>query len=323
MSRTVTESREVTFEEDPAPEPVFDVTPAAESLLQLPASTPSKAPSIFRRIYESDSSSSNDDDEDIFLTPDLDNIDLNVLPPLVDDSDLFGTPLSQASQPGSSTPAPSPRTRIQSSSVPTPSHSTRARIQPSPVSTPPVHTQRTSTTARPATTAQSPAQCTPSPARPLTTTSVPTQRMVTPSAPSHTAVPIAPFKKRAVALTVGMCNISQPSAPTKTTTQSSARSNVSGGTLPPQPTRTSSRIKKKNTNLLDGDTWVVDDPHHHATVVQGPDTLEVSVTPNTYAQAMASLEAHQWQAAMKEEFNSLMRNGTYTLVPLPPGRNII
>ncbi len=89
-------SQEVTFKKDPALELVFDVTSVAESLLQLPASTPPKASSIFHCIYESDSSSSNnnDDDKDIFLTPDLDNINLNVLLLLVDDSNLFGMPLS-------------------------------------------------------------------------------------------------------------------------------------------------------------------------------------------------------------------------------------
>ncbi len=68
---------------------------------------------------------------------------------------------------------------------------------------------------------------------------------------------------------------------------------------------------------------MVDDPHHHATVAQGLDTHGVSITPNTYAQAIASPDAPQWQNAMEEEFNSLMRNGTYTLVPLPSGRNVI
>ncbi len=38
---------------------------------------------------------------------------------------------------------------------------------------------------------------------------------------------------------------------------------------------------------------------------------------------MASSDVHQWQATMKEEFNSLIYNGTYTLVPLPPGYNVI
>ncbi len=81
LSKTVTESRDVTFLEDPTLELIFDVTPGAESLLQLPEPTPPKAPFIFRCIYDSDSSSSDDDDdEDIFLTPDLDNIDMNVLP---------------------------------------------------------------------------------------------------------------------------------------------------------------------------------------------------------------------------------------------------
>ncbi len=324
LSKTVIESCDITFLEDPTLELIFNVTPGAKSLLQLPEPTPLKAPFIFHHIYNSDSNSNNNDDnKDIFLTPDPDNIDMNVLLLLVDDSNLFSTLLSQASQPGTRAPTPYPHTLSQSSPVLTPSHSTHTQSQPRPITTPSVHVPHTAITPCPVMTTQASMQCTPSPAHLLTTTSVSTQHTPTPSAPSHTAVPITPFKKHVIASTPGTCTTSLHIAPTKTTTQSTVHSSVSGGTLPSQPTCTSSHIKKKNTNFLNGDIWVVDDPHHHATVVQGPNILKVSGTSNMYTQAIASPDVHQWQSAMKEKFNSLMCNGTYTLVPLPPGCNII
>ncbi len=139
-----------------------------------------------------------DNNEDIFLTPDLNNIDLNSLPLLVNNSDLYSMPLSQMSQPGPSGPASSPCTHSQSSPMLTPSHSMRARLQPSPVTTPSVHMQRTPSSARRSTPAF--AQRTLSPTRTLIATSVPTLCTPMPNAPSRTAVPIAQAKKCAHAL---------------------------------------------------------------------------------------------------------------------------
>ena len=45
--------------------------------------------------------------------------------------------------------------------------------------------------------------------------------------------------------------------------------------------------------------------------------------PATYKQATMSPQAAYWKAAMEKEYDSLMENHTWTLVPPPPGRNII
>ena len=45
--------------------------------------------------------------------------------------------------------------------------------------------------------------------------------------------------------------------------------------------------------------------------------------PKTYKQAVASNEAEKWRDAMKEEIDSLLQNDTYTLVPLPEGKEVI
>ena len=45
--------------------------------------------------------------------------------------------------------------------------------------------------------------------------------------------------------------------------------------------------------------------------------------PNTYKQAMSSPNHEQWAAAMDKEYNSLIENDTWDLVPLPPGKEVI
>lgn len=45
--------------------------------------------------------------------------------------------------------------------------------------------------------------------------------------------------------------------------------------------------------------------------------------PNTYKKAMISEHAPQWDAATKSEYSSHMTNGTWVLVPPPPGRKIL
>src|SRR5690242_12903834 len=48
-----------------------------------------------------------------------------------------------------------------------------------------------------------------------------------------------------------------------------------------------------------------------------------NVTPNSYKEALASPDAKQWQKAMQEEFDAIMRNETFELVPLLQGRKAI
>ncbi|MGH7240582.1 MAG: reverse transcriptase domain-containing protein, partial [Candidatus Saccharimonadales bacterium] len=45
--------------------------------------------------------------------------------------------------------------------------------------------------------------------------------------------------------------------------------------------------------------------------------------PTTYAEAMARPDAKQWEQAAQEEYRSIQSAGTWTLVPLPPGRKAI
>lgn len=45
--------------------------------------------------------------------------------------------------------------------------------------------------------------------------------------------------------------------------------------------------------------------------------------PKTYKKALQSPFASQWQAAMDEEFDSLITNKTWRLTNLPPGRKAI
>ncbi|KAL9987803.1 hypothetical protein ACROYT_G002165 [Oculina patagonica] len=48
-----------------------------------------------------------------------------------------------------------------------------------------------------------------------------------------------------------------------------------------------------------------------------------SAFPQTYQEAMESPESSNWEAAMKEEMNSLTENNTFTLSPLPEGKNSV
>lgn len=47
------------------------------------------------------------------------------------------------------------------------------------------------------------------------------------------------------------------------------------------------------------------------------------VEPETYMEAMQSPEVEQWQHAMRQEIDSLKKNGTWKLVELPQGRHTI
>lgn len=48
-----------------------------------------------------------------------------------------------------------------------------------------------------------------------------------------------------------------------------------------------------------------------------------SAFPRTYQEAMESPESRNWEAAMKEEMNSLTENNTFTLSTLPEGKNSV
>ncbi len=52
-------------------------------------------------------------------------------------------------------------------------------------------------------------------------------------------------------------------------------------------------------------------------------TSKAPKTPNSYKDALASPDATHWQKVMQEEFEVLMCNRTYVLVPLPQGRKPI
>ena len=45
--------------------------------------------------------------------------------------------------------------------------------------------------------------------------------------------------------------------------------------------------------------------------------------PKSYQEAIASPEANKWKEAIQDEYNSLINNGTWELVTLPPGRTTI
>ncbi|CAI7796376.1 unnamed protein product [Closterium sp. NIES-53] len=46
-------------------------------------------------------------------------------------------------------------------------------------------------------------------------------------------------------------------------------------------------------------------------------------TPSTYQGAMSSAEATEWERALQEEYDSLMANDVYELVPMPPGAYLV
>ncbi|CAI5474118.1 unnamed protein product [Closterium sp. Yama58-4] len=46
-------------------------------------------------------------------------------------------------------------------------------------------------------------------------------------------------------------------------------------------------------------------------------------TPSTYHGAMSSAEAAEWERALQEEYDSLMANDVYELVPMPPGAYLV
>ena len=47
------------------------------------------------------------------------------------------------------------------------------------------------------------------------------------------------------------------------------------------------------------------------------------IEPKTYLQATKSPQAEHWIQAMQEEYNSLLRNGTWSLIDLPTSRIVV
>jgi histone deacetylase 1/2 len=93
-----------------------------------------------------------------------------------------------------------------------------------------------------------------------------------------------------------------------TSSSRGAQSRVSSSTdLPAPHVRRSTRERTPNVRLTG-----------YALVADGD-----SITPGSYAEAIKLPEAQKWHQAMEEEFSSLQRNGTFTLVPLPKGRKAI
>ena len=48
-----------------------------------------------------------------------------------------------------------------------------------------------------------------------------------------------------------------------------------------------------------------------------------STEPQSYMEAMRTSESHQWRGAIEKELESLRKNGTYTVEPLPKGRKAV
>jgi hypothetical protein len=51
--------------------------------------------------------------------------------------------------------------------------------------------------------------------------------------------------------------------------------------------------------------------------------MSIFENPKSYRQAMASDQAAKWKAAMDKEIDSLMKNKTWVLTPLPEGESVI
>jgi hypothetical protein len=45
--------------------------------------------------------------------------------------------------------------------------------------------------------------------------------------------------------------------------------------------------------------------------------------PRNYREAMNAEDAKQWKAAMQREYDSIMKNGTWTFVPRPKGAKVV
>jgi len=64
----------------------------------------------------------------------------------------------------------------------------------------------------------------------------------------------------------------------------------------------------------------VDDIHEVEVLVA---SAEIDNEPRSYKQAMKSADVDKWQIAMQDELNTLHANNTWSVVPLPDGRNVV
>jgi hypothetical protein len=88
------------------------------------------------------------------------------------------------------------------------------------------------------------------------------------------------------------------------------------------PKASNEKVYPQRVRKPPGEWWKVSQPDCaqyalHAAV--HPDIEE----PSSYNQAIQSNEAKHWMMAMKEEFDSLIKNGTWALTNLPPGKTVI
>jgi transposase InsO family protein len=84
----------------------------------------------------------------------------------------------------------------------------------------------------------------------------------------------------------------------------------------PEPRR-STRVRRR---AADHPFWMVS-PRHQA-LVSAAD-VGAGDEPKTLAEALARPDATKWRAAVDEELQSLVKNGVYELVDLPPGRTAL
>jgi hypothetical protein len=68
-------------------------------------------------------------------------------------------------------------------------------------------------------------------------------------------------------------------------------------------------------------------PNHRPTDAVSPPVALLSAKdcpePSSYVDALSGPHAPEWTAAMQQEVDSLLANGTWTLVDLPPGRRVV
>ncbi|CAI5934392.1 unnamed protein product [Closterium sp. NIES-64] len=88
------------------------------------------------------------------------------------------------------------------------------------------------------------------------------------------------------------------------------------------PTLASTRTRRtpRPNSKLDGYSLVAGDDEG------GGDAMCLEAytdTPSTYQGAMSSAEAAEWERALQEEYDSLMANDVYELVPMPPGAYLV
>ena len=67
---------------------------------------------------------------------------------------------------------------------------------------------------------------------------------------------------------------------------------------------------------------MVEKPHLAGNEVERANVASLK-DPLNVCEAMRSEDANKWEAAMQEEYDSLMANGTWELAPLPKGRRSV